>query len=41
MERFINIELVRSPVNWAIVFLMLALAAVFLGLIVPPSTNED
>jgi hypothetical protein len=35
MERFLNFNLMRSPVNWAIVFLMVTLAGSLLVMIVP------
>jgi hypothetical protein len=40
MDRIINVKLISSPINWAIVFLMIALAGSLLALIIPDSDND-
>ena len=41
LEKFINLNLLKSPVNWVIVFLMVALATSLIVLLIPASPNED
>lgn len=40
MPRLINFELLREPINWAIVALMLAMAAFALNLLVAPPSHD-
>lgn len=40
MDRIINFQLIRSPINWVIVFLMCALAGSLLCVIVPDDNSN-
>jgi len=35
LENFINVGLIKSPINWVIVWLMVLMAVALLGLLIP------
>lgn len=41
MDNFLNIALMRNPLNWAIVFLMVALGSMLIFAILPPMQQRD
>ncbi len=41
MPKLLNLDLIREPYNWIVVFLMCAFALVFLSLVFPQASNSD